>query len=255
MPSLVDEVVLVTGGARGIGSAIAQVAARQGAAVAIVDVSSDGQLVADSLGRDGNRALFVQTDITDEEAVTDAVARVAQALGDVTVLVNNAGRAAYFDAMTMTSGDWDHVFDVDLKSAWLLARAVLPAMTAARHGSIVNIASIHTSLTVAGMFPYAAAKTGLVGMTRSLALDVAKHGVRVNAVSPGFVDTYLVQEWLETSPDPVDARRKMLEMHPLGRIGTPDQIAEVVCFLASEGAAFVTGAEWRVDGGLGVRFA
>ena len=239
------EVVVVTGGAQGIGAAIAAQARDLGAAVGVVDVLETGPVPG---------IFAVQGDISDAVQVRAAFDALTEALGPATVLVNNAGRNAYLDPVAMTEADWDRVFGVDLKSAWLCARAVLPAMIAARHGSIVNIASLHSSLTAQGMFPYAAAKSGLVGLTRSLALEVAGHQVRVNAVSPGYVRTALVQEWLERSDDP-DVEESLLDAHPLGRIGSPEEVAQVVCFLASRAASYVTGANWAVDGGLGVRFA
>jgi NAD(P)-dependent dehydrogenase (short-subunit alcohol dehydrogenase family) len=250
---LTGEVVLVTGAARGIGRAIAATAAAEGAAVALVDVLADLLgATASELAGNGSKVAAAVGDITDEDSVRRAVDQVTAELGPVTVLVNNAGKNSYADATRMTVQEWDSVFDVDLKGAWLMARAVLPAMIERRHGAIVNIASIHSNLTTAGMFPYAAAKSGLVGMTRSLALDVAPHNVRVNAVSPGFIATDLLEEFFDTLPD---ARAKALDVHPLGRIGTPENVAEVVCFLASEAAAFVTGANWSVDGGLSARYA
>ncbi|MFI5735985.1 SDR family NAD(P)-dependent oxidoreductase [Kribbella sp. NPDC051587] len=250
---LIDEVVLVTGAARGIGRAVAEKAAAEGAAVGLIDVLAD-QLAATTadLKATGARVAGVVGDITDEASVAAAVAQLAADLGPATVLVNNAGKNAYADATQMTVAEWDSVFDVDLKGAWLMARQVLPAMIENRHGAIVNIASIHASLTTAGMFPYAAAKSGLVGMTRSLALDVGPHNIRVNAVSPGYIATDLLEEFFTTFPH---ERDHATTVHPLGRIGTPDNVAEVVCFLASPAAAFVTGANWSVDGGLSTRYA
>ena len=240
-----DEVVVVTGGAQGIGASIARTAADQGARVAIVDVQS---------AVDDQGPYAVQADVSDAAAVDAALAKIAAELGPVTVLVNNAGRNAYFDPVAMTEAEWQHVFDTDLKSAWLCARAVLPAMIAAKRGSIVNVASLHARLTTRGMFPYAAAKSGLVGLTRSLALEVAEHGIRVNAIDPGYVRTALVQEYFDSTGDPA-TEQQVLAVHPLGRIGAPEEIAQVVCFLASSAASYVTGADWAVDGGLGVRFA
>jgi len=250
---LIDEVVLVTGAARGIGRAVAEKAAAEGAAVGLIDVLA-GELARTTaeLRTTGARVAAVVGDVTDEDAVAEAVGELSSELGLATVLVNNAGKNAYADATRMTVAEWDSVFDVDLKGAWLMARQVLPSMIENRHGAIVNIASIHSSLTTAGMFPYAAAKSGLVGMTRSLALDVGPHNVRVNAVSPGYIATDLLEEFFTTFPA---EREHALDVHPLGRIGTPADVAEVVCFLASRAAAFVTGANWAVDGGLGVRSA
>ena len=171
----------------------------------------------------------------------------------MTGLVNNAGRNSYADPVTMTEAQWDDVFSVDLKSAWLLARAVLPQMIEARRGSIVNIASIHSNMTYPGFFPYAAAKSGLVGLTRSLALDAGKHQIRVNAISPGYTETFLIKEFFSQN-DP-SLRQKVLDVHPMGKMAEPREIANVVAFLLSDEASFVTGANWAVDGGLSARFA
>jgi NAD(P)-dependent dehydrogenase (short-subunit alcohol dehydrogenase family) len=147
------------------------------------------------------------------------------------------------------------VFAVDLKGAWLCARRVLPSMLEARGGAIVNIASIHATLTIAGMFPYAAAKSGLIGLTRSLALDYAPHGIRVNAVSPGWTRTHLVEEWFRLQPDPAEAEAGVMRAHPMRRIATPAEVANLVAFVASDEASAITGASLAVDCGLGVQFA
>ncbi|AYY13158.1 SDR family oxidoreductase [Actinobacteria bacterium YIM 96077] len=252
---LAGEVVLVTGGARGIGRAIAEAALREGARVVAADIDDDAgaRLVADFSARSDD-LWFRNVDITDEAAVTQLVAEIEDGLGAVSVLVNNAGRNVYDDPVTMSEQDWDSVFTVDLKAPWICAKHVLPGMIAAGSGSIVNIASLHATLTIGGMFPYAAAKSGLVGFTRSLALEVGRHGVRVNAVSPGYIRTALVDEYFAQHPDP-GAEEQAIGVQPLGRLGTPADVAEVVCFLASSAAAYVTGADWAVDGGLGARFA
>jgi NAD(P)-dependent dehydrogenase (short-subunit alcohol dehydrogenase family) len=155
----------------------------------------------------------------------------------------------------MTEAQWEQVFAVDLKGAWLCAKHVLPSMRARRSGSIVNIASIHATLTIAGMFPYAAAKSGLVGLTRSLALDCAPLGIRVNAVSPGWTRTHLVEEWFGLQPDPAAAEAGVMKAHPMRRIATPAEIANVVAFVASDEASAMTGASVSVDCGLGIQFS
>jgi NAD(P)-dependent dehydrogenase (short-subunit alcohol dehydrogenase family) len=251
MVRLQDRVVLVTGGARGIGRAIAERCVAEGASVAIADIDeAGGQQVAAELGAAGASCMFGRCDITREDDVAAIVEQTASRLGPIDVLVNNAGVGSYHDAAEMTEAQWDQVMGVDLKGAWLCAKHVLPGMRRLRRGSIVNISSIHAHVTVKGMFPYAAAKSGIVGLTRSLALDCAGDNIRVNALCPGFVRTYLVEEWLASQPDPAAAEREMLAFHPLGRIAEPAEIAAFVAFLASDDASFVTGASLLADGGL-----
>jgi NAD(P)-dependent dehydrogenase (short-subunit alcohol dehydrogenase family) len=247
--SLDGKSVLVTGAARGIGAAIAEAVVDEGGAVALLDIDPAGAETASRLG-----AQFFPCDVRSGDEVERAVAAAQQALGGLDGLVNNAGVNAYFDAVAMTEEDWDSVFAVDLKAAWLLAKAVLPQLIE-RRGAIVNISSIQARLTLHGFFPYAAAKAGLEGLTRSLALDYAPAGVRVNAVAPGYTDTYLVQEWLSLQDDPAATLESVLANIPLGRMATPREIGDVVAFLLSDRASAITGATIAVDCGTGVRFA
>jgi len=246
MRRLDGKIALVTGGARGIGRAIVEKFAAEGATVTFLDVDEpDGAAPA----------AFLRGDVTSEADVARVVDTVVSRDGRLDVLVNNAGINAYFDAAAMTVDEWDRVFAVDLKGAWLCTKHALAPMKAARRGSIVNIASIHATLTIGGMFPYAAAKSGLVGLTRSLALDYARLGIRVNAVLPGWTRTRLVEEWFALQPDPAAAERGVLDVHPLGRIATPAEVANLVAFVASDEASAITGASLAVDCGLGVQFA
>lgn len=248
---LANHHILVTGGSRGIGAATVEKCVAEGAKVTFIDLLPDeGRALATRLGPATH---FAQGDVTKADQIAAAVTEGAARFGPVTGLVNNAGRNSYADPVTMTEDQWDAVFAVDLKSAWLAARAVLPAMIAAQKGAIVNIASVHADMTYPGFFPYAAAKSGLVGMTRSLALDMGRHQIRVNALSPGYTETALVAEFFAKS-DP-SLREKVMETHPMHRIATPAEIANCIAFLLSDEASFVTGANWIVDGGLTARFA
>jgi NAD(P)-dependent dehydrogenase (short-subunit alcohol dehydrogenase family) len=257
MPStnsvLAGEAAIVTGGARGIGRATVDLLAESGASVTFCDVDAAlGRTVERELG---GRVAFVAADVGVEADVARLVAVSREAFGPASVLVNNAGVNAGFDATGMTEAQWDRFFAVDLKSAWLTAKHALPAMVAAGSGAIVNVSSLHGFATLPGFFPYAAAKSGLVGLTRSLALDYGPYGIRVNCVAPGFVRTRLVQESMERSGDAAAAERTMVAGVALGRIAEPVEVARAIRFLASADAGYVTGATLLVDGGLTARRA
>jgi NAD(P)-dependent dehydrogenase (short-subunit alcohol dehydrogenase family) len=247
---LTHETVVVTGGASGIGLAITNVALREGARVIALDV--DDERLTNIPDAPAN-LLAVHCDVTSGREVGEVIDRAAAMDWEPTVLINNAGRDSAASITSMTESEWDAFFDLDLKSAWLCARRVVPAMMERRRGAIVNLASVHAHLTAEGSFPYAAAKSGILGLTRSMALDLGPHGIRVNSVSPGYTRTARVENYLEGS-DP-GLRPAIDKAHALRRIGEPSEIAEVVIFLASDRTSFVTGADWIVDGGISARYA
>ena len=248
-----NEHILVTGGGRGIGSAIVEKCLLEGANFSFIDlVGEEARSLHNKLNQD-NKLLFEEGNVCSVEDLKRWCDASRKKFGAITGLVNNAGRNSYADPVTMTEQQWEDVFDVDLKAAWLTAREVLPDMIANKKGSIVNIASVHANMTYPSMFPYAAAKSGLVGLTRSMALEVGAHQVRVNALSPGYTETFLVKEFFERN-DP-SLREKVLDVHPMHRVAKPSEIANCVAFLLSTEASFVTGANWIADGGLTSRFA
>ncbi|MGH2867532.1 MAG: SDR family NAD(P)-dependent oxidoreductase [Solirubrobacteraceae bacterium] len=253
--SLTGEIAIVTGGSRGIGRAIVELFVEQGARVMFCGRESDvGEAARAELGGDEG-ALFRRADVSNEADVVGLVDRCLRSFGPPTILVNNAGVNANFDAIEMSEAEWDRFFGIDLKAAWLTAKHVLPHLKRARRGSIVNVSSLHGFVTLEGFFPYAAAKSGLVGLTRSLALDYGQYGIRVNVVAPGFIDTRLVRESIDLADDREQAERRMVAGVALGRIGDPVEVARVVRFLASEEASYITGASLLVDGGLTARRA
>jgi NAD(P)-dependent dehydrogenase (short-subunit alcohol dehydrogenase family) len=257
MRNLQGHHILVTGGAQGIGEGIVEDALERGAKVTFFDINeSQARVVLQRLEKRGfsttEDVTFEVCDVTKFPQIEAAVARCTALLGPVTGLVNNAGRNSYADPVEMTEEQWDAFFDLDLKSSWLMAKAVLPMMRAAGKGSIVNIASIHAHMSFPRYFPYAAAKSGLLGLTRNLALDEGQYGIRVNTVSPGYTETPLLRDWLDSNPG---SEEQALSVHAMGFLGTPKDIAVVVSFLLSDDTRFVSGADWRVDGALSARFA
>jgi NAD(P)-dependent dehydrogenase (short-subunit alcohol dehydrogenase family) len=247
------DIVLVTGGARGIGRATVERFVAEGASVMFCDLDAD--LGARAEAQIGERCRFQRCDLRDEDQIAELVDRCASELGAATILVNNAGINANFDSTQMTTQEWDAFFAVDLKAPWLTAKYVVPAMKAAGRGAIVNVASIHGFTTLPGFFPYGAAKSGLVGLTRNMALDYGPHGIRVNVVCPGFIRTRLVQDSIDRNPDPVAAEAAMVRAVALGRIAQADEVAAVITFLGSSDASYITGASVLVDGGLTARRA
>ena len=250
---LAGEHIFVTGGAKGIGEAIVRDAANEGAKVSFVDidVAASEKLVSE-LSAKGAQVAFIKASVANFDELSAAFKAVVAKFGDVTGVVNNAGVSSHADPVTMTDKEWDDFFAVDMKPVWLTAKLALPAMRKAKKGSIVNICSIHGRLTYPGFFPYGAAKSAVLGLTRNLALDEGKFEIRVNAVSPGYILTDLTKDWFK---EEVGREERTNSIQPLGRIGQSSEVAKVVTFLLSNKSTYVSGSDWAVDGGLGARSA
>ena len=241
---------IVTGAARGIGAAIAQRLSNDGFAVAVLDLDEGScAVVVNKITASGGKALAVGVDVGDEQAVQAAVTRVAEQLGAPTVLVNNAGITRDNLLFKMTTTDWDSVMNVHLRGSFLMSRAVQQYMTVARWGRIVNLSST-SALGNRGQANYAAAKAGLQGFTKTLAIELGRFNVTVNAIAPGFIETGMTADTANRLRVPFEEFKiAAAEKIPVGRVGQPEDIAAVVSFFAREDASFVSGQVIYVAGG------
>lgn len=251
MFDLSDKVALVTGAGSGIGAAIAEALAESGAFVYVTDRdAASGEAVTESIRQAGRQASFLQLDVAEENDCQRVAENVLSAQGRLNILVNNAGIGHVGTILQTESADLDRLYNVNVKGVFHLSKTFLPDMIKRRSGVITNLASIGGVVGVSDRVAYCATKFAVVGITKSMALDHATQGVRVNCICPGRVETPFVQARLREYPDPEKAYREMAATQPVGRMGTPAEIAAAAVYLASDEAAFVTGAAFIIDGGF-----
>lgn len=237
-----ERVVLVTGSTRGIGEGVARRFAAEGASVVVNGRSRDaGEAVADSIRENGGDATFVAADMRDAAEIRALVEHTVAEYGRIDVLVNNAGVQTETTAEEATMDDWEFVVETDFRSFWLCSKHAAAQMP--EGGRIINMSSNHAFLTMPGLFPYNAIKAGINGMTRALALELGPRGITVNTINPGWIEIERTKEELG------DRYEYTEDIHPVGRLGTPADVAGMAAFLASDDASFVTGESLLVDGG------
>lgn len=241
-----DRVAIVTGGSRGIGKATATLLAANGASIVIADSCSEtSQATAKEISEaTGQKVICTSIDVSNFERAQEMAKQAIGEFGKVDILVNNAGITRDDLIIRMPEEDWDDVINVNLKGAWNCSKALVRSMMKKRYGRIINIASVSGQAGQAGQTNYSASKAGLIGFTKALAREVASRKITVNAVAPGFVPTALTEDL------PEELTSHMLSYTPIGRMGTPEEIAFAVAFLAAEGASYITGQVLGVDGGM-----
>ena len=247
---LKGKVAIVTGAAKGIGKGCAMVLAQAGASVAIADLEeAAGRALADEISATGSAALAVKCDVSNGDDVRALIDAVVAHFGGLDILVNNAGYHISKNIEVTSEQEWDYILRNNLKSVFLCSKYAIPHLRE-RRGCIVNMSSMVGLVGQTNAGAYSASKGGIIAMTKGMALDFAKDGIRVNCICPGWVQTPLVEDWFGQQPDPDAARKYIYGVHPLGRIATPEEVGRAALFLASESAAFVTGVALPVDGAL-----
>ena len=245
--------IMITGAAQGIGLAIARACVKEGASLFLIDLDAGlMETKAKALQAGGATVGYAVASITDTLAISAAVERAATEIGPVNALINNAGVNVFHEPLETSDAEWQRCFDINLKGAWNCSKAVLPCMIGQGGGVILNIASTHAFTIIPHTFPYPVAKHALLGMTKSLGIEYAPKGVRVNALAPGYVLTQKATEYWNSFPDPAAAEAATMKLHPGGRIATADEIALAALFMISDECPFMNATCLTIDGGLSV---
>jgi 3-oxoacyl-[acyl-carrier protein] reductase len=245
MFNLSNKIAIVTGASRGIGSAIAHNLSKAGAKVVLISRSIDAlKSVESEIKSNGGEAISITADVSNLESFTNAISQVVETWGTVDILINNAGITKDNIILRLKEEDWDAVIDINLKGCFNGIKAVTRPMLKSRSGRIINITSVIGLIGNSGQSNYAASKAGILGLTKSIAKELGPRNITVNAIAPGYIQTEMTDNLDQTSKD------NLMKSIPLQRLGKPEEIASLVCFLASEEAAYITGQTLNVDGGM-----
>lgn len=248
---LQGKVALVTGAARGIGRGIAHRFAEEGAKVGIMDLHAEAcQSVVDEIVNAGGHAIAVHADVSNPDQVNQAISKLQNHFGTITILMNNAAVMPAGAIHETSVEDFDRCVSVNLRGAYLVSSAVIPGMLSVGNGSIIHMASVTGLLGLPGIAVYSMTKGALISLARAMSTDYAKQGIRTNAVAPGTIDSPMLHDFLSAQSRPDALRQEFDDMHPIGRVGTIREVANVCLFLASDESSFVTGSTYEVDGGL-----
>jgi NAD(P)-dependent dehydrogenase (short-subunit alcohol dehydrogenase family) len=242
--------VVITGGAKGIGESAVRIFIREDYRVTILDIDSKaGSKLSKELGDD---VLFIKCDMANEEMIKKSFSKAIAHFGEISILVNNVGIVIYGTVTTTTLEDWDLTMNINLRSYFLCSKEAIPSMQKIGKGVIINVSSVQAFISQSNVAAYTTGKTALLGLTRSIAVDYAPN-IRCLAICPSTIDTPMLQNALKESPDPQAVLEECNNMHLLGRIGTADEVGELIVFVAGDKGGFMTGQAIRVDGGLGIK--